>query len=187
MRIKTLLPALAVAALFSMPDVGFAQDMDEVREAITRVKEADPGIASYFDSAAGYAVFPGVGKAGLGIGGARGSGLVFRGGSVIGKVTLSQISIGFQAGGTGFSQVIFFQDKRALDEFTSGNFEFGAEAQATAITAAAGASANTAGNSTTASAGKNNASTTGGRYNKGMATFTITKGGLMFEASIGGQ
>lgn len=166
MRIKTLLPALAAAALLSVPDAGFAQDMDEVQEAITRVKEADPGIASYFDSAAGYAVFPGVGKAGLGIGGARGSGLVFRGGSVIGKVTLSQISIGFQAGGQEFIEVIFFQTPRALDDFTAGNFEFNAQVSAVAVTAGASADAG---------------------YSNEIAVFTMAKGGLMYEAAVGGQ
>ena len=90
-------------------------------------------------------------------------------------------------GGKGYSQVIFFQDKRALDEFTGGNFEFGAEAQATALTAAATATANTAGNRASASGGKNNADVASGGYNKGMATYVITKGGLMAEASVAGQ
>ena len=145
------------------------------------------GASNMFGSAYGYALFPTIGKGGFVIGGAYGKGRVYKGGKHVGGTSMAQATIGFQAGGTGFSQVIFFQDKRALDEFTSGNFEFGAEAQATAITASAGAAANTAGSSATASAGKNNANTSGGRYNKGMATFTITKGGLMFEASIGGQ
>ena len=103
------------------------------------------------------------------------------------NTSMTQPTIGFQLGVTGFSQVVFFQDKRALTEFTNGNFEFGAEAQATAITAAAGASANTSGSSATASGGKNNATTAGGGYHKGLSTFTITKGGLMFEATVGGQ
>jgi lipid-binding SYLF domain-containing protein len=89
-------------------------------------------------------------------------------------------------GGEAFSQIIFFQDQRALKEFTSGNFEFGAEASAVAITAGAGAKANTAGSSAGASVSKNDAKTVGG-YHKGMATFTVAKGGLMYEASVGGQ
>lgn len=100
---------------------------------------------------------------------------------------MTQATVGFQLGGTGFSQVIFFQDKRALNEFTNGNFEFGAEAQATVITAAASAAAKTSGSSATASGGKNNAATASGGYYKGMSTYTITKGGLMYEVSIGGQ
>lgn len=155
--------------------------------ADTRKMFEDAGASNMFENAHAYALFPTIGKAGLVIGGAYGKGRVFQGGKHIGDTSMTQGSIGFQIGGTGFSQVIFFEDKRALDEFTSGNFEFGAEAQATALTAAAGAAANTAGTSAGASGGKNNATTAGGEYHKGMATFTITKGGLMFEVSLGGQ
>ena len=147
----------------------------------------DAGLGDMFSSAYGYALFPTIGKAGFVVGGAYGKGRVYEQGKHIGNTSMTQATVGFQLGGAGFSQVVFFQDKRALDEFTNGNFEFGAEAQATAITAAAGASANTAGSSATASGGKNNASTAGAGYNKGMATFTITKGGLMYEVSVGGQ
>ena len=146
----------------------------------------DAGASNMFESAHGYALFPTIGKAGFVVGGAYGKGRVYQGGKHIGDTSMTQATIGFQLGGSGFSQVIFFEDKRALDEFTRGNFEFGAEAQAVALTAAAGASANTSGSSATASGGKNNADTAGS-YHKGMATFTITKGGLMYEASIGGQ
>ena len=152
----------------------------------TKKMFVDAGASNLFQSAYGYALFPTIGKAGFVVGGAYGKGRVFSGGKHIGDTSMTQASIGFQLGGSGFSQVIFFEDKRALDEFTSGNFEFGAQAQAVALTAAAGASANTSGSSTTASGGKNNANTAGS-YHKGMATFTITKGGLMYEASIGGQ
>jgi lipid-binding SYLF domain-containing protein len=99
---------------------------------------------------------------------------------------MNQLSVGFQAGGQAFSEIIFFEDARALKEFTGGNFEFGAEAQATAITAAVGAKASTTGSSAGASGGKKDAKTVG-RYHKGTATFTVAKGGLMYEASIGGQ
>lgn len=155
--------------------------------ADTRKMFEDAGIGDMFNSAYGYALFPTIGKAGFVIGGAYGKGRVYEQGKHIGNTSMTQATVGFQLGGAGFSEVIFFQDKRALSEFTNGNFEFGAEAQATAITAAAGASANTTGSSATASGGKNNATTAGGGYNKGMATFTITKGGLMYEVSVGGQ
>ena len=153
----------------------------------TKKMFVDAGISNMFNSAYGYALFPTIGKAGFIIGGAYGKGRVYEQGKHIGNTAMTQATVGFQLGGAGFSQVVFFQDKRALTEFINGNFEFGAEAQATAITAAAGASANTAGSSATASGGKNNASTAGGSYNKGMSTFTITKGGLMYEATVGGQ
>ena len=153
----------------------------------TKKMFSDAGIAGIFDSAYGYALFPTIGKAGFVVGGAYGEGRVYEQGEYIGNVTMTQASIGLQIGGAGFSQVVFFQDKRALVDFTNGNFEFGAEASAVALTSAAGASANTAGNSATASGGKNNANTSGAGYKKGMATYTITKGGAMLEVSVGGQ
>jgi len=155
--------------------------------ADTRKMFNDAGIGDMFKSAHGYAIFPTIGKAGIVVGGAYGKGRVYEQGNYIGDTSLSQATIGFQLGGAGFSQVIFFQDKRALDEFTRGNFEFGAEAQATALTAAAGASARTVGSSAGVSGGKNNANIGSAGYHKGLATFTITKGGLMYEASVGGQ
>ena len=147
----------------------------------------DAGLSDMFKSAFGYALFPTIGKAGFVVGGAYGKGRVYTQGKHYGDTAMTQATIGFQLGGAGFSQVVFFQDKRAFGEFVSGNFEFGADAQAVALTAAAGASANTGGSSATASGGKNNASIGRSGYNKGMATFTITKGGLMYEASVGGQ
>jgi lipid-binding SYLF domain-containing protein len=152
----------------------------------TRKMFENAGASNLFKNAYGYALFPTIGKGGYVVGGAYGNGRVYQGGQYIGDTEMIQATIGFQLGGSGYSQVIFFEDKRALDEFTKGNFEFGAGAQAVALTAAAGASANTTGSSATASGGKNNANTAG-NYHNGMATFTITKGGLMYEASIGGQ
>ncbi|MFW2367968.1 MAG: YSC84-related protein [Desulforhopalus sp.] len=153
----------------------------------TKKMFSDAGIASMFKSAYGFALFPTIGKAGFVVGGAYGEGRVYEQGKYIGDAAMGQASVGFQLGASGFSQVVFFEDKRALAEFTSGNFEFGAEASAVALTAAAGAAANTAGSSATASGGKNNATTGGAGYNKGMATYTIVKGGAMFEISLGGQ
>jgi lipid-binding SYLF domain-containing protein len=140
----------------------------------------------FFGNSYGYAVFPSIGKGGAGIGGAHGSGRVYQGGHYVGDTKMTQLTIGLQLGGQVFSQIIFFQDKRSFDEFTSGNFEFGAQATAVAITAGASAQAGTTGASAGASGGKNNADTKGD-YSKGMATFTVARGGLMYEASIGGQ
>jgi lipid-binding SYLF domain-containing protein len=94
--------------------------------------------------------------------------------------------LGFQAGGKAYSEIIFFEDKRALDEFESGSFEFGADASVVAITAGANAGAATNGASAGVSVGQTDA-TTRGAFQKGMAVFTIAKGGLMFSASIAGQ
>ena len=142
--------------------------------------------AGFFNNSYGYAVFPTIGKAGVGIGGAYGKGRVFAKGKPVGETSMTQASIGFQLGGQGFSQIIFFEDERAFKEFTKGNFEFGADASAVAITAAAGASASSTGSSAGASGGKKDA-VTAGKYYKGFATFTIVKGGLMYEAAIAGQ
>ena len=120
----------------------------------------------YFKEAAGFAVFPNIAKAGFGFGGARGNGEVFEDGKVIGSTTVTQLSFGVQLGGQAFSQIIFFQNKRDLDRFTDGNFEFGASASAALITEGANASVD---------------------YTKGVAVMTFSKGGLMYEASIGGQ
>jgi len=139
----------------------------------------------YFGNSYGYAIFPTIGKAGLGIGGAHGEGRVFVGGKAVGSTKMTQLSFGWQAGAQGYSMIIFFQDKRAFDEFTTGNFEFGAGASAVAITAGAQAGAGTGGASAGASGGKKDA-TTVGEYNKGVAPFVIIKGGLMYEAVIAG-
>ena len=135
--------------------------IDALRK-LKKIKRLKP----YFKEAVGYVVFPNVGKVGLGIGGARGRGEVFKDHEVIGSATLTQLSIGFQLGGQAFSQVIFFQNKHDLNRFTKGNFEFDASASAALITEGANASAD---------------------YSNGAAVFTFSKGGLMYEASIGGQ
>ncbi len=158
---------------------------DDYAETTKIFKEAGAS-SDFFDDSYGYAIFPTIGKAGVGIGGAYGKGRVYKKGAYAGDTSMKQLTVGWQLGGQGYSQIVFFQDQRAFDEFTTGKFEFGVQATAVAITAGASASANTAGSSTSASGGKHDA-TTAGSYNKGMATFTVAKGGLMYEASIGGQ
>jgi lipid-binding SYLF domain-containing protein len=158
---------------------------DDDADTIQLFKNAGQS-GTFFAKSYGYAVFPTIGKAGLGIGGAHGDGHVYEKGKVIGETSMTQLSIGLQAGGQAYSEIVFFQDKRSLDEFTSGNFEFGAGMNAIAITASAGASTGTTGSEAGASGGKKDA-TTAGKYYKGMAVFTIAKGGLMYEASISGQ
>lgn len=156
-------------------------------EAIGMFQQAGES-ASFFGKSYGYAVFPTIGKAGLGVGGAHGKGRVYVGGRHVADTKVTQLSIGLQAGAQAYSQIIFFEDKRAFDEFASGSFEFGATATAVAITAGVSASAGTTGAGAGASGGKHDATTTSiGGFHKGMAVFTVAKGGLMYEASIGGQ
>jgi lipid-binding SYLF domain-containing protein len=180
---KLYLRSCLVFLLLALP---FAPAMaDEYSDTIKVFRDAGES-GTFFDKSYGYAVFPTIGKGGIGIGGAYGKGRVYAGGNYVGDTAVTQLSVGFQLGGQAYSQIIFFEDKRAFDEFTSGNFEFGAQASAVAITAGASAEATTTGSSAGASGGKNDA-TTVGEYYKGMAVFTVAKGGLMYEASIGGQ
>lgn len=178
-----LLRRLLVLSLLILP-VGqaFADDYADTIEMFRTAGES----GKFFKTSYGYAVFPTIGKGGIGLGGAYGSGRVYAKGTYVGDTSMAQVTVGLQLGGQAFSQIIFFEDKRAFDEFTSGNFEFGAEASAVAITAGASAQATTSGTSAGASGGQHDAKTAGSYY-RGMATFTIAKGGLMYEASIGGQ
>ena len=171
MRKSALLIAAIVFFIGSSSIAAFEPDTNDelqlaVAKAILDLKKADPGMDKFFDNAAGYAVFPRVGKGGIGIGGAYGKGLVIVGDNAVGNTSLSQATIGFQLGGQVYSQFIFFEDEVALKSFQRGNFEFGAQASAVAVTLGASADAN---------------------YDKGVAVFTQTGGGLMYEATISGQ
>ena len=173
----------ATLALFAFSPA-YADSYSDTVEVFRKAGES----GMFFNNSYGYALFPTIGKAGVGIGGAHGSGRVYVGGSHIGDTKMTQVTYGLQLGGQAYSQIIFFEDQRALEDFTSGNFEFGAQATAVAITASAGAQANTGGGAQAGAAGgKNDASTVSGGYRKGMAVFTVAKGGLMYEATLGGQ
>ena len=183
---KTLIASLfAAIALVAQPVLA-----DDIRTTIDNFRGA--GAGEFIDDAYGYAVFPSIGKGGIGIGGAHGKGEVYRGGKLVGKTKMSQITYGLQLGGQVYSQMIFFRDERAFDDFTSGNFEFGAQATAVALTAGAQASTSSGGGGNTSSgtdadSSKVNASDKQYDGRSGMATFTIAKGGLMYEATLGGQ
>lgn len=179
-RFQSLIPMLAALLLAATPALA-----DKYDDTVKLFKDAGES-ASFFGKSRGYAVFPTIGKGGLGVGGAYGEGRVYEGGKYIGDTKMTQLSIGFQAGGQGYSQIIFFEDQRAIDEFKAGNFEFGANVNAVVITAAASGTAGTTGASAGASGGKKDAETAG-KYHKGMAVFQIVKGGLMYEASVSGQ
>jgi lipid-binding SYLF domain-containing protein len=138
----------------------------KAQEALATFREKDPSAEKFLTQAVGYVVIPTVGKAGVGIGGARGKGVLYENGDVTAVVTLSQLSIGFQWGGQAYSEFIFFQDDKTLNDFKKGNYELGAQASAVAVTA--GVSADAA-------------------FVNGMAIFTQAKGGLMYEAAVGGQ
>ena len=142
------------------------KEASEAQAAIAAFKATDPDLELFFKAAHGYAVFPSVGKAGMGIGGAYGTGIVYAKGKEIGTTTLKQVSIGFELGGEHYREIIFFEDEKTLDNFKQGNYELGAQASAVALKEGASKNAD---------------------YEDGVAVFTQTKGGLMFDASIGGQ
>ena len=174
---------LLLLLLITFQPFSFADNYDGTLD----VFESSPDLQSYFDNAYGYAVFPTVGRGGMVIGGSYGNGQVYENGRVAGRVSLTKLSIGFQLGGQVFSEIIFLQDKRAFDEFISNRFEFDASASAVAIVLGAQAQAGTAGSSASAGVGPVSTNQAEYGYNKGMAVFLHTLGGLMYEASIGGQ
>ena len=161
-------PVIVAGILLSLAVTTFAADdsVKEARETLEVFKKADANIERFFKSAAGYVVFPTVGKGAIGIGGAGGSGVVFEKDTAIGKASLGQVTIGLALGGQAYSELIFFENPAALTEFKRGNFALSAQASAVALSAGKAATAD---------------------YQKGVAIFTITKTGLMYEASVGGQ
>ena len=144
----------------------YADDISDANETIALFKKTDPDLARFFKSSVGYAVFPTVGKGGFILGGAHGGGILYEGGEPVGRASLTQATIGFQVGGQAYAELIFFETEGVLSDFKAGNLAFSGQASAVAL--AAGAAANA-------------------KYQWGVAVFTAPKGGLMVEASIGGQ
>ena len=138
----------------------------KVQEAKAEFLKSDPSLKPIFDKAAGYVLFPSVAKGALGVGAASGTGQVYEKDKAVGQAALTQVTIGFQAGGQAYSELILFEDQTALDNFKKGNAELSAQASAVALTAGAAANA---------------------KYEKGLMIITMAKGGLMYEASVGGQ
>lgn len=163
-----------------------AADDTDYAEVLSDFKAAAQ-TAPFFQQAYGYALFPTIGKGGFGIGGARGKGRVYRAGKYVGDVTLTELSVGFQLGGQAFSELIFFKDQTAFDEFTRGNFEFGAELSAVALSAGAKAEAGTTGSSAGANESLSEGAAAAGGWTGGMAVFTLVKGGLMYQVAVEGQ
>ena len=146
-----------------------SKDQEIIKES-KKAKEAfikaDANMSKLFNSSAGYVIFPNVGKGGLGIGGANGNGVLYEKGTGVGMAKLTMVTIGFQAGGQSFREVIFLEDTEHVERFKKNKVEF--SAQVSAVAAAAGASKDA-------------------KYVEGVAVFTLAKKGLMYEASVGGQ
>jgi lipid-binding SYLF domain-containing protein len=164
---RTMSIAAGLAALLAAPAFARADaTVKEAKNAVTAMKKADPSLKKFFDHSVGYAVFPDVGKGGLVVGGAGGTGYVFKGSKAVGKTTLSQVTVGAQVGGQAYSEIIFFETAETLAAFKKG--EWTMAAQVSAVMLKSGASADA-------------------KYKEGVAVFTLSKGGAMAEASVGGQ
>ena len=166
LKLTGLVTVLALAGTFAAQGAEEKPLGDQVKQAIQLFKSDDSKIVKLFESAYGYVVFPSIGKGAVGIGGAAGDGQVFEKGTLIGTARMTQITIGAQLGGQTFSEVIFFETKDALEAFRTS--EWAMSAGVSAVAAAESASADA-------------------KYKNGVLVFTIAKGGLMFEASVGGQ
>jgi lipid-binding SYLF domain-containing protein len=177
--------ALIAGLFLATSNVTIAQDVEDLSETIESFRSI-PQVASFFDSAYGYAVWKRIARGGLGIGGATGRGQVYVDGKVTGFSRLVDVSIGLQAGGQAYHQIVFFENRAAYDRFTAGEFEFDATASAVAVTASAQASAGTRGSQATAGGGGPGTGA-GGGYQHGLQVFTMAEGGLMYQATIGGQ
>jgi len=146
---------------------GWKPDLvEDANMALSEMIKKQPKLQSFKDKSYGYAIFPKVTKGAIGIGGAGGKGIVYKNHVPTGQSSLSQATIGFQLGGQQYKEVIFFENEAAYQKFTNEKVKFDGQASAVAITE--GASVDVT-------------------WKNGMAIFTQTNGGLMFEASIGGQ
>jgi lipid-binding SYLF domain-containing protein len=165
--VRKLSVTAGLAAVLAIP-AGVLADttVKDADHAITQIRNADPQLETFFSKSAGYAVFPDVAKGGLVIGGAGGQGILYEKGKPVGTTSLSQVTIGAQVGGQAYSEIIFFETQAALDAFKKGQWTMAAQVSAVALSS--GASANA-------------------KYKDGVAVFTLTKGGAMAEASVGGQ
>ncbi|TDE28262.1 MULTISPECIES: YSC84-related protein [Flavobacterium] len=157
---------ISIAPIFGQSTAKKNKIIADSKTAKAEFIKSDPLMKALFEKASGYVIFPNVGKGGIGIGGAAGNGVVYEQNKRIGMAKLTQVSIGFQAGGQAYREVIFFESRKELERFKESKFEFSAQASAVAVTE--GASANV-------------------KYTEGVMVFTMQKGGLMYEASIGGQ
>ncbi|MGW8121655.1 lipid-binding SYLF domain-containing protein [Roseivirga echinicomitans] len=170
MKFKNLITAFLVLGLFfSTQAVAQKKDKfdeNKAQETITQFKKIDSGLEAFFKNSFGYAVFPSIGKGGIGIGGAAGKGVVYKQGDMIGGSNMTQITVGFQLGGQEYSEVIFFENADSFNRFINNKYQFAAQVSAVALKSGISADAS---------------------YSDGVAVFTQAKGGLMYEASVGGQ
>jgi lipid-binding SYLF domain-containing protein len=161
-----LFTALLPAGIKAQDDDDHSKLKADADNARAEFVKSDGLLQNLFDKSAGYVIFPNVGKGAIGVGGAAGNGILYENGKAVGRAKMKQVTVGFQFGGQAYREVIFFENQAALDKFKESNFELNAQASAVAVNK--GASANV-------------------KFRNGILIFTQEKGGLMYEASVGGQ
>jgi lipid-binding SYLF domain-containing protein len=165
-----VLPAITALTLVLLPSTAAVaqerQPSSEVKDTVALFVERDSTLKTALQQFPGYAVYPRVVKGGVGLGGARGSGELLERGKPVGTTSVTQVTVGFQLGGQVYSELILFESERSLQAFKQGNFEF--SAQLSAVAAAEGATANA-------------------KFEQGVKVMTLVRGGLMYEAAVGGQ
>jgi len=176
MKKRIILPAMKlvfVAAALAIGSMTMAQSVEKEKRLVDDSKDAkaqfiktDDQMKKLFSDSYAWVTFPNVGKGAIGIGGAAGNGIVYEKGKIIGKAEMTQVSVGFQFGGQAYSEVIFFETKADLNRFKENKIEFSAQASVVAVNVGASTNVN---------------------YKDGVMIFTQAKGGLMYEASVGGQ
>jgi len=164
---KNIIRLIIILSIFSYTSL-YAQkyDIEESNKTIAEFKKEDPDIEKFFNNSYGYAVLYSVGKGAVGVGGAGGKGTVYEKGTPKADVKMTQVTVGFALGGQKYAEIIFFEEKEDYDRFVEKDFEFAAQTSAVALSS--GASANA-------------------KYRDGVVVFTMAIGGLMYEASVGGQ
>lgn len=165
---RSFMTVAVLGLLGSLPAIAASEDalVADAQATVQTFKTKAPKTDKFFSSASGYAVFPTVAKGAFIVGGAGGDGVLFVGGKPVGTANMGQASVGLQLGGQTYSEIVFFENPSTLSDFKNGHFQLDAQATAVAISAGASADAN---------------------YTRGVAVFTMTKAGLMYEASVGGQ
>lgn len=188
MKAKIALTLLLIFSTFSMALYADTTKLKLRCEQTIREFRISPATESFFDNSYGYAVFPTIGEGAFIIGGLYGEGLVYVGGKAVGRSEISGLSIGFQAGGQTYSQIIFFRDKTAFELFSGGSFSFGVSANATLITVGAQAATTTSGTQASAKATSSAKAAASIDYDeRGMATFIFSGAGLMGSISVDGN
>lgn len=134
--------------------------------ALVHLIERNETLRDRLDRAAGYAIFPSVGKATAVLGATYGRGEVYERGRLIGYAALVQVTIGVQLGGDTFIELVIFDKPEALRRFKESKVAFAANAAAVIVKAGVAATRSSP---------------------PGADVQVVTEGGLLLETALGGQ